>query len=405
MKKFAGLSLSGRTLAVAIITFLAIALVAAIGLALYVTYVVSPVIAARRTFLHRLTERGGSFVAFTGENPCACSPWERGRYHLKDISPQTIRESWNLARDWALWRLTAVSLKFPKGVSLTEPWIATGLAVMPPVCTVEFSSATIMDNDVRVLLSMRPPMLQGSFVQSMVFKECVLHGGALESFLKGVSPRVWVALDSCDILDAAMRDGNERIGVYGLSVLRMELDEQQWRALFSRVSCRHLQVLLCEGFSSGVWDEILGMALLEEAEIAFGDQSTVDAFISSSVTNTSAKNLSVYIHDPSFADSFPELVKALAAKFPTVKALTLSTLEMSDDSLQYLTSLQHLETLALHANQIVGPLKTLEDCRSLRCIKFYAKHVSGEATLELLRKRGIEVYYENTSTSVLPVPR
>jgi len=406
MQRLVGLLLSHRSLVVAIVTFLIVAIVAALGAALYATYMVMPVITARRTFLHQLTGQGGSFVAFYGKDPCGCSPWERDSYHLKEISSQTLGGSWNLARDWALWRMTAVSLELPQGVSLGEGWITKGLAVMPPVCRLEFNDATITAADVSVLLSAHLPILRGPSVRSVVFKRCTFAVGALESFLQKVPPQVWIALSSCEITgeisDREGGNGEPRKQLYGLTLARMKLEDQQWRSLFSRVACQNLQVSSCEGLSDRVWNEILGMSSLQWAELGFDTPTAVAAFVNSSTTNASLKELSIHMHDVSLTESFSECVKAIAARFPRVTALMLSTLEISDDSLRHLANFHHLEKLVLYADQIMGDLKTLEDCPALRSVKLYARHLSTDALIDRLKDRGVEVYYERINSSVLP---
>ncbi len=402
MQRLVGLLLSHRVVVAAIVTFLIVAVVAALGAALYTTYMVIPVITARRTFLHRLTDQGGSFVALYGKDPCGCSPWERDSYHLKEISSQTLGESWNLLRDWALWQMTAVSLEFPQGVSLGEGWITKGLAVMPPICRLEFNDATITDADVSVLLSACPSISQRPFVWSVAFKRCTFRDGALKSFLEGVSTQVWVALSSCEIGNLEVGNGEPRRQIYGLSLVRMKLEEQQWRSLFARVACQHLQISSCEGVSDRVWDEILGMSSLQWAELGLDTPTAVAAFVNSSTTNASLIELSFYMHEVSVTESFSECVKAIAARFPRVTALMLSTLEISDESIRYLANCHHLEKLVLHTDQIMGDLKTLEDCPALRSVKLYARHLSTDALIDRLKDRGVEVYYERINSSVLP---
>lgn len=402
MQRLFGVSLCRRNVRVAIVTILIGVIAAALPAALYTTYAVMPVITARRTFLHRLTQRGGTFVAFSGRDVCGCSPEERGRHHLKEISSQTIDESWNLARDWALWRMTAVSLEFPQGVSLGEEWITAGLAAMPTICRLEFTGVTITDADVSVLLSACPSISQRPFVWSVTFKSCTFRDEALKSFLERVPALVWVALSSCEIGNLEVGNGEPRRQIYGLSLLRMKSEEQQWRSLFARVACQHLQLFFCEGLSDRVWDEILGMSSLQWAELGFDSPTAVAAFVNSSTTNASLRELSLIMHEVSVTESFSECVKAIAARFPRITALMLATLEISDDSIRYLAHCHHLEKLVLHANQITGDLKTLEECPALRSVKLYARQLSTDTLIDRLKDRGLEVYYERISSSVLP---
>ena len=367
---------SRRSLMKAALLVGAVIIVVSLAAVLYICFAVSPVVVARRQFAHRVTQRGGMFIAFHGREPCARPPMERARYHLRGLSPNNIGDSGDLAGDWALWRMTGVTVRFPPGDSPGEDWVIAGLGVMPSVCDLEFCGAMIGDSDIRDLFSECPPLSRSSAVRTIEFRHCILSIAALQAFPASSASRTWVALSMCDIRDGTSGDDRTRKELYGLTLGSMHLDEERCLSLFRAVSCRHLQLVRSTGISSAAWDEILSMPSLEWAELSFVRAAdTLDGLLGSAAASNSLKKLVVYLpwydeEGKPLSSDYSEVVKGLTPHFPMVTAVSLSMPRISEQSLRDLSELNQLKYVSLHVNEVLGSLEVLRrPGLELHCVK------------------------------------
>jgi|GEM_PF-1896104 len=402
-------------LALRVLTFVLIAL--GVGVALYVLLVARPLVVSRREFLRDVTSRGGYFVALCGqENAFTLSDhdevWARWLAYrdgrrcdeyvnswLRFLSEESLKGEWNLSRDWALWRMTAVTINFPEGTQPGEDWVIQGLKQMPHLIWIRFSGTRVTVKDSSLLVS------NVSSLSTLRFSKCTFASRSVEPLLQ--LENATVEFDECQFGLDAIQEGLPRNEIRGLWAGTMTLDEKVWLSLFRRVSCRYLVLIGCDGISAEAWDEMLSMPSLERVELKFNQQRTLETLLNATATNKSVKHLSVYLPHDYDADQgivrcSAEVLKALPARFPSVTNLRLIMLRISDESLQYVSNWKGLKELEIYVSEVIGSMRPLEDCQTLQSVKIYAGRIGGEATLDVLKARGVKVSCEKAGLPTRP---